>query len=129
MATISREVFDYDLIKNVTGNVYLLNIIVVCAGRRASHAGQRRGGAGDGRAVQRRRAHAPLHADLRARRAVAQEVLRAQRHLPLPGTSKIDNSYVTCLRKIRTFYSRFRNDRDRSGRYTLALDFFNEARL
>ncbi|KAI8421329.1 hypothetical protein MSG28_008349 [Choristoneura fumiferana] len=46
---------------------------------------QRRGGAGDGRAVQRGRAHAPLHADLRAGRAVPQEVLCAQRHIPLPG--------------------------------------------
>ena len=61
-----------------------------CAGRRAGHAGQRRGGAGDGRAQQRRRPHAALHADLRAGRAVAQEVLRAQRHLPLPGITVIN---------------------------------------
>lgn len=54
-------------------------------GGRAGDAGQRRGGAGHGRAVQRRRAHEALHADLRARRADAQEVLRAQRHIPLPG--------------------------------------------
>ncbi|VVC91087.1 unnamed protein product, partial [Leptidea sinapis] len=39
---------------------------------------------GDRRALQRWCTHAALHADLRSGGAVTQEVLRAQRHLPLP---------------------------------------------
>ena len=39
---------------------------------------------GDGRAVKQRAADASVHADVCAGATVAQEVLRAQRHFPLP---------------------------------------------
>ena len=40
---------------------------------------------GERRVVQQRAAAAPVHADVRAGPAVAQEVLRPQRHLQIPG--------------------------------------------
>lgn len=55
------------------------------AGRLAGDARQRRRRPGDRRAVERRPADAPFHADVRFGRAESQEVLCAQRHLPLPG--------------------------------------------
>ncbi len=42
--------------------------------------------AGVGRAVQQRGANAKVHADLRARPPVPQEVLRPQRYLQISGT-------------------------------------------
>ncbi len=42
--------------------------------------------AGVGRAVQQRGADAEVHADLRARPPVPQEVLRPQRYLQISGT-------------------------------------------
>ena len=50
--------------------------IQCCLGGQSRDPGERRGGAGVGRAEQQRGAHAQVHADLRPRAAEPQEVLR-----------------------------------------------------
>ena len=62
-----------------------------CLGGQSRDPGERRGGAGVGRAEQQRGAHAQVHADLRPRAPEPQEVLRPQRHLPLPGRGMVSN--------------------------------------
>ena len=62
-----------------------------CLGGQSRDPGERRGGAGVGRAEQQRGAHAQVHADLRPRAAEPQEVLCPQRHLPLPGRGMVAN--------------------------------------
>ena len=52
---------------------------------------------GERRAVQQRSADASLHADVCARTAVAQEVLRPQRHLQIPGKRVEHIKFRLCL--------------------------------